>query len=101
MIKITEIPDFTQEDEDTLAKLHGSEVFLIVLKLIKKQYFVACSQMEDCTPAELVSFQGTARGFKTIFTIMLNHSSPKQILDSSKKSEGALIFGKKLSNFKG
>jgi hypothetical protein len=98
MIPLTQIPDFTEADAETLKKMYGSEVFMIVLKLIKREYFIACQQMEECSPEALVTFQGTAKGLKQVYNLVMFHSSPDMIKEQ--KDSKPLLLGKKVANFK-
>jgi hypothetical protein len=100
MIQITQIPDLNEDDLATLKRMYCSEIFLIVLKLIKKEYFAACSKMEDCGPHELSNFQGTARGLKQVYNLIMHYTVPEASANE-KKPVGGLINGKRVANFKG
>lgn len=90
MIKITDMPPLTEEDKLTIAKMKGSEMFLLFCKILSEEYLKSCAQMAEAGPHELQTFQGTARGLMTVFNMLMHHASkdvPPPVLPKREEKE--------------
>jgi hypothetical protein len=93
---ISLIPELTKEDEKTLEKLKGSEAFLIVAKVLAKEWRAASTQMLTCSPTDLVAYQGHARALVSAYNNIMRYAN----VDIPDNSEPLLPKVKKLRNMK-
>lgn len=93
---ISAIPQFTDEDKKTLEKMKGSEVFLIVAKILAKEWHTTTTQMLGCAREDLVQFQGHARALVSVYNQLMLYAN----VDVPEKQAPDLQVVRKLRNIK-
>jgi hypothetical protein len=100
---ISQIPNFTEQDRQTLETMRGSEIFLIVAKILAKEWHTATTKMVSCEQEDLVRFQGFAQGLLSIYNQLMLYANvdvPDKTLEMPEKQRQPLSNGKILRNMK-